>query len=189
MNEDTPRDQPAPESPAPGSPAPHAAKPPRFLVSRAAVVLIALMWVVAGVSKVYSLPDFTLLIERHGVLPPEWHGLAIVLPFLELVIALMLVFVAGSELRKPFGRAVLALSLAGILAFAYYLSLVPDAVLQESGCGCLGPRVASGMDHSVRIITGIRTGVLIALHLVALAGPIITMRRTSHTPKNPSRGA
>ena len=161
------------DTPAPSAPQEQAApRPPRFLISRIAVVLIALMWVVAGVTKVYSLPDFSLLIERHGVLPPEWHGLAVALPF------------AGSELRKPFGRAVLALSLAGILGFAYYLSLVPDAVLQESGCGCMGPRSASGMDNSVRIIAGIRTGLLIALHLVALIGPVITMRRT-----HPSRAA
>lgn len=173
------------DTPAPSAPQEQAApRPPRFLISRIAVVLIALMWVVAGVTKVYSLPDFSLLIERHGVLPPEWHGLAVALPFVELVIALLLVFVAGSELRKPFGRAVLALSLAGILGFAYYLSLVPDAVLQESGCGCMGPRIASGMDNSVRIIAGVRTGLLIALHLVALIGPVITMRRT-----HPSRAA
>jgi uncharacterized membrane protein AbrB (regulator of aidB expression) len=172
MSEDTPAPSASQEVAAP--------RPPRFLISRIAVVLIALMWVVAGVTKVYSLPDFSLLIERHGVLPPEWHAL----PFIELVIALLLVFVAGSELRKPFGRAVLALSLAGILGFAYYLSLVPDAVLQESGCGCMGPRIASGMDNSVRIIAGIRTGLLIALHLVALIGPVITMRRT-----RPSRAA
>lgn len=150
---------------------------PRFLVSRIAVVLIALMWVVAGVTKFYSLPDFVDLVAKHGVIPLEWQGLAIALPILELLIALVLVFVAGSELRKPFGRAVLGFSLAGILGFAYYLSLVPDAVLQESGCGCMGPRVASGMDGSVRLVAGVRTGVLVALHLVALVGPVVSARR------------
>ena len=113
----------------------------------------------------------------HGVVAPEWQGLAIALPFLELLIALVLVFVAGSELRKPFGRAVLTFSLAGILGFAYYLSLVPDAVLQESGCGCLGPRVASGMDGSVRLVAGVRTVVLVTLHVVALVWPVVTARR------------
>jgi len=150
---------------------------PRFLVSRIAVVLIALMWVVAGVTKVYSIDTFVDLVATHGVVAPEWQGLAIALPFLELLIALVLVFVAGSELRKPFGRAVLGLSLAGILGFAYYLSLVPDAVLQESGCGCLGPRVASGMDGSVRLVAGVRTGVLVTLHVVALVGPVVGGRR------------
>ena len=150
---------------------------PRFLVSRIAVVLIALMWVVAGVTKVYSIDTFVDLVATHGVVAPEWQGLAIALPFLELLIALVLVFVAGSELRKPFGRAVLTFSLAGILGFAYYLSLVPDAVLQESGCGCLGPRVASGMDGSVRLVAGVRTGVLVTLHVVALVGPVVTARR------------
>jgi hypothetical protein len=152
---------------------PERRRTPRFLVSRIAVVLIALMWIVAGVTKVYSMPDFVDLVAKHGVVPLDWQGLAIALPFLELLIALVLVFVAGSELRKPFGWAVLGLSLAGILGFAYYLSLVPDAVLQESGCGCMGPRVASGMDGSVRLVAGVRTGVLVLLHLVALLGPVI----------------
>jgi hypothetical protein len=150
---------------------------PHFLVSRIAVVLIALMWIVAGVTKVYSIDTFVDLVATHGVVAPEWQGLAIALPFLELLIALVLVFVAGSELRKPFGRAVLVFSLAGILGFAYYLSLVPDAVLQESGCGCLGPRVASGMDNSGRRVAGVRTGVLVALHVVALVGPVVTALR------------
>ena len=175
-HDDAPRPDDLADRPSDGADA--GPRPPRFLVSRTAVALIALMWLIAGVTKVYSLPDFMILIEKHGVLPPEWHALGVALPFIEMVVALVLVFVAGSELRKPFGRAVLALSLGGILGFAYYLSLVPDAVLQESGCGCLGPRVASGMDNSVRVIAGLRTGALILLHLIALAGPVVTMRRT-----------
>lgn len=154
-----------------------ASRPPRFIVSRIAVILIALIWIVAGVTKVYSIDAFMDLINTHGVLAPEWHSLGIALPFIELILALVLVFVAGSELRKPFGRGVLVLSLAGIIGFAYYLSLVPDAVLQESGCGCLGPRVAAGMDSSVRVVAGVRTGLLVVLHVVALAGPVVTMRR------------
>lgn len=150
---------------------------PRFLISRIAVVLIALMWLVAGVMKVYDLPDFLDTIRLHDVLPFEMQFLGMVLPFLELLIALVLVFVAGSELRKPFGRGVLLISLAGILGFTYYLSLVPEAILQESGCGCVGTPLASGMQTSVRTMAAIRSGVLIVLHAVALVGPVITMRR------------
>ncbi|MFK7883312.1 MAG: MauE/DoxX family redox-associated membrane protein [Phycisphaerales bacterium] len=152
-------------------------KAPRFLISRIAVVLIALMWLVAGVMKVYDLPDFLDTIRLHDVLPFEMQFLGMVLPFLELLIALVLVFVAGSELRKPFGRGVLLISLAGILGFTYYLSLVPEAILQESGCGCVGTPLASGMQTSVRTMAAIRSGVLIVLHAVALVGPVITMRR------------
>lgn len=173
MSDEAKSDSPAKDS-AMAAPA---SRPPRFIVSRIAVILIALMWVVAGVTKVYSIDAFMDLINVHGVLAPEWHGLGIALPFIELILALVLVFVAGSELRKPFGRGVLLLSRAGIIGFAYYLSLVPDAVLQESGCGCLGPRVAAGMDSSVRVVAGVRTGALVALHLVALVGPVVTMRR------------
>lgn len=153
------------------------AKKPRFLISRIAVVLIALMWCVAGVMKVYDLPGFMEIIEQHDVLPFELRFLGMVLPFVELLIALLLVFVAGSELRKLFGRAVLVVSLLGIIGFSYYLSRVPEAVLQESGCGCVGTPLASGMQTSVRTLAAIRSGILIALHAVALIGPVIAMRR------------
>lgn len=152
-------------------------RPPRFVVSRVAVMLIALMWLVAGVMKVYDLDQFMKVIEQHDVLPFELRFLGMVLPFVELLLALVLVFVAGSELRKPFGRGVLLISLGTILGFSYYLSLVPEAILQESGCGCVGTPIASGMQASVRTLAAVRSGILITLHVVALAGPVITMRR------------
>ena len=154
-----------------------APRPPRYLISRAAVLLIAATWLVTGVSKVYGLPEFLELIEQHSVIPPDYRWLGLVLPFAELLMALLLVFTAGSELRKPFGRAVLGVSLAAILGFAWYLSRVPDAVIQESGCGCLGPRIWEGMPGGERLWAGVRTGVLVVLHVVALVGPVVGGRR------------
>jgi hypothetical protein len=33
------------------------------------------------------------------------------------------------------------------------------------------------MDGSVRLVAGVRTGLLVALHVVALVGPVVTARR------------
>jgi len=97
----------------------------------------------------------------------------------ELVIGLLLVFVMGSELTKVFGRLVLLFSMASIIGFSYYLSMVDDAVLMESGCGCLKAldRINFGIDHNVRTIKYVINGGLVLLHVIALYGPVSIMRR------------
>lgn len=155
---------------------------PKFWISRLAVLLIIAAWVYAGASKIRSIDKFLDVIEQHEVIPTEWRLLAMVLPMVELLLALLLVFVLGSELRKAFGRTVLAMSALLVIGFVVYLSQVPDAVLQESGCGCWGKNgapipIASGMENSVRIGSMVTTGTLLVLHAIALIGPVVTMRR------------
>ncbi|MEM9374187.1 MAG: MauE/DoxX family redox-associated membrane protein [Planctomycetota bacterium] len=159
---------------------------PKFWFSRLAVLLILVAWVYAGVTKVKSIDEFLGVIELHGVIAPEYRMLGMVLPMVELLLALLLVFVLGSELRKAFGRTVLIMSASLVAFFVVYLSFVPDEVLQESGCGCWGKDgmpipVASGMDNSVRIGSLITTGTLLFLHAFALVGPVLTMRRRARS--------
>jgi hypothetical protein len=149
-----------------------AAQPPRYLFARISVVLIMLMWVTAGFFKVSDMSRFVDVVTQHRVLPEEMMALLWWVGPGELVMGLLLVFVMGSELRKPFGKLVLLISLGSIGGFIYYLSLVDPAVLQESGCGCLSDyRIASGMENSVRFFAMGRNVILIILHLVALFGP------------------
>jgi len=155
---------------------------PRFWFSRLAVLLILGAWVYAGTTKILSIDKFLQVIELHDVIPPELRLLGMVLPMVELLLALLLVFVLGSELRKAFGRTVLAMSALMIVGFVVYIAQVSDEVLQDSGCGCWGKNgipipVASGMDNSVRIGSLITTGTLLFLHAFALIGPVITMRK------------
>ncbi len=155
---------------------------PKFWISRLAVLLIMASWVYAGVSKIRSIDKFLDVIEQHEVIPVEYRLLGMVLPMVELLLALLLVFVLGSELRKAFGRTVLVMSAGLVVFFIVYLSMVPDAVLQTSGCGCWGKNgtpipIASGMENSVRVGSMITTGTLLVLHAIALVGPVVTMRR------------
>lgn len=166
---------------------------PRFWVSRLAVLAIMGIWVVAGIAKIRDLPHFMDVIEKHRVIPTEYRTLGMMVPMVELMMALLLVFVIGSELRKAFGRTVLTMSLLMVVGFTVYLSMVPNAVLQESGCGCWGKNgtpipIAFGMENSVRVTAMLTTGLLLVLHTVALAGPVVTMRRLRRhaTPATPA---
>lgn len=145
---------------------------PKYLFARISVLLIMLMWVVAGIAKVMDMSAFVDVIDQHRIIPEDLQSLMVWVGPAELVMGLMLVFVAGSELRKPFGKLVLVFSMACIGGFMYYLSLVDPVVLQESGCGCLSDyRIASGMEDSVRFFAMGRNTILVILHIVALFGP------------------
>ncbi|MFG0246774.1 MAG: MauE/DoxX family redox-associated membrane protein [Phycisphaerales bacterium JB052] len=156
-------------------------QPPRYLFARVSVFLIMLMWVISGFFKIKDMSAFVDIVETHAVLPEKYENLLWWVGPGELVMGLLLVFVMGSELRKPFGKLVLLISMTGILGFTYYISLVDPVVLQESGCGCLSDyRIASGIEGSERFIDYGKNGILLILHVVALLGPaMVDSRRKS----------
>ena len=150
----------------------------RYLFARISVVLIMLMWVSAGFFKISDMSAFVDTVSQHRVLAEDMKALLWWVGPGELVMGLLLVFVIGSELRKPFGKFVLLASMFAIGGFMYYLSLVDPVVLQESGCGCLSDyRIASGMENSVRFFAYGRNVILIILHIVALFGPAMVDSR------------
>lgn len=150
----------------------------KYLFARISVMLIMLMWVSAGFFKVLDVSAFVDVVDQHRVVPESMKAMMVWVGPGELVMGLLLVFAAGSELRKPFGKFVLLVSMCSIGGFIYYLSLVDPVVLQESGCGCLsGYRIASGMEGSVRFFAMGRNVILIILHLVALFGPAMVDSR------------
>ena len=154
---------------------------PRMIVPRVCVGIIMVMWVLAGFSKVSDMNAFVDTVTEHAVLPQSMYGLMWWVGPGELVLGLILVFVMGSELTKFFGRLVLVFSMLSIVGFSYYLSLVSDAVLLESGCGCLEglERINFGMKDNVRSVHYARNGVLVVLHLIALIAPVLIMRSYS----------
>jgi len=156
-------------------------QPPRYLFARVSVFLIMLLWVIPGFLKVKDMSAFVKVVETHGVIPEKYEALLWWVGPGELVMGLLLVFVMGSELRKPFGKAVLLLSMALIAMLTYYLTLVDPVVLQESGCGCFSDyRIASGIEGAERYIVYGKNAVLLGLHLVALFWPaMVDSRRTN----------
>jgi len=156
-------------------------RPPRYLFARISVFLIMFIWVLGGLFKVKDISAFVDIVQTHQVIPERYQSLLWWVGPGELVMGLLLVFVMGSELRKPFGKFVLVLSMLAIGGFTYYLTLVDPVVLQESGCGCLSEyRIASGMEDSVRVIAIGKNLILLILHVVALLGPAMVDSRRRH---------
>lgn len=148
------------------------------MISRIAVGIIALMWIVSGVMKTLDPSGFLDTLQQHRVIGDMYRGYGMFVGPGEIVLGLLLVFVLGSELRKIFGRSVLAVSLMVLIAFTAYLNMVDPVVLQESGCGCLSDyRIASGLEGSQYFIAMVRNGLLVVLHAIAVGGPIVTMRK------------
>lgn len=147
---------------------------PTYIVARVCVALVMLMWVVSGLLKVLDVSAFIEIVEQHQVIADRYEPLLVYVGPIEIVLGLALVFAAGSELTKLFGRALLVLSLLATIGLTYYVTLVDPVVLQESGCGCLGDyRVASGIENSARIFAYGKNVILIALHVVALGQPLV----------------
>ena len=163
------------------SPSADVAAEPRYLFARISVFLIMLLWVIPGFLKVKDISAFMGVVELHEVIPEQYEPLLMWVGPGELVMGLLLVFVMGSELRKPFGKLVLISSMALIGVFTYYLSLVDPVVLQESGCGCLSDyRIASGMEDGARYFAYGKNLILLILHVVALLGPAMVDSRRKH---------
>ena len=154
---------------------------PRYIFARISVFIIMLLWVIPGFLKVKDISAFMGVVEQHEVIPEQYEPLLMWVGPGELVMGLLLVFVMGSELRKPFGKLVLLSSMALIGVFTYYLTLVSDEVLQTSGCGCLSDhRIASGMGDYVRYGLYGKNLILLILHVVALLGPAMVDSRRRH---------
>ena len=161
-----------------------------MLVARLSVVVIIAVWVLSGIGKVLDLSGFVNTVSQHRVLPQSMYWILWGVGPAELVMGLVLVFAAGSELTKPFGRGALIVSLLGLIVLSVYLSLVDEAVIRESGCGCLESlkRIDFGIDQSERSVKLGINGGLIALHLLALLGPALARRRGGGSVRGDGNG-
>jgi len=150
-----------------------------MIAVRLCVLAILGVWVLSGFGKVMDLSGFVNTVTEHRVLPQSLYWVLWGVGPAEILVGLVLVFVMGSELTKPFGRAVLALSLLGLVTLTAYLLRVDEAQLLVSGCGCLDAldRVDFGINTSERAFKLAFNGVLIGLHGIALVVPAIVMRR------------
>ena len=156
-------------------------KRPKYLFARLSVFIIMLLWVIPGFLKVKDISAFMGIVEQHEVIPEQYEPLLMWVGPGELVMGLLLVFVMGSELRKPFGKLVLIASMVLTGVFTYYLTLVDPAVLQKSGCGCLSDyRIASGIEDGARYFAYGKNTILLILHVVALLGPAMVDSRRNH---------
>tara|TARA_R110002072_G_scaffold42064_4_gene117445 strand:- start:2030 stop:2695 length:666 start_codon:yes stop_codon:yes gene_type:complete len=151
---------------------------PSYAFARISVGIIILVWLVTGYLKVKDINAFVEIVTMHRVIPESMHSVLWWVGPAEILMGLLLVFALGSELRKPFGKLVLLISMSAIAGFMYYISKVDPAVLQESGCGCLSDyRIASGIETVDRVMKYGFNTILLILHIVALFGPAMVDSR------------
>jgi hypothetical protein len=100
-------------------------------------------FLLAGAVKLADPAVLAVTIKAFGILPPAWaHPLAVVLPLVEVLAALGLVF----DLRGSLGTiAALLLVFIAVLAWGLHLGLDID-------CGCYGPA-----DPEAKAFGGLRT--------------------------------
>lgn len=151
---------------------------PSYAFARISVGIIIIVWLVTGFLKVKDINAFVEIVTMHRVIPDSMHSMLWWVGPAEIVMGLLLVFALGSELRKPFGKLMLTISMSAIAGFMYYISQVDPAVLQESGCGCLSDyRIASGIETVDRVMKYGFNTILLILHIVAIFGPAMVDSR------------
>jgi|GEM_PF-5314870 len=151
-------------------------------VHRAISLVLTVVWVGAGATKLAGLEAFRGVLETHDVLPYGLIEQAWVVPAVEIVLGVAVFVGAGRPVRVSLLRGAVVGSAALLLGFCAYVTQVDAEVFKAAGCGCTG---AWGLTDSVGSPT--RGGVLavdltlLAMSLAMLWAP--TGRSKIATPK------
>lgn len=93
-------------------------------------IILALIFLWAGVVKILDPDAFAIILEAFDLLPDAWiMPVAVVLPILEILAAIGLLFDARGSLAAVAGLLILFLA---VLGYGVWLGLDID-------CGCFGP--------------------------------------------------
>lgn len=93
-------------------------------------VLLCIIFLWSGISKLMAPKEFTVIIDSFGLMPEAWiMPMAIILPFLEIIFGLGLLFDIRGSLAGITGLLMLFMA---ILSYGIWLGLDVD-------CGCFGP--------------------------------------------------
>ncbi|WP_147819381.1 MauE/DoxX family redox-associated membrane protein [Salidesulfovibrio onnuriiensis] len=148
----------------------------RLLISRhlyiAARILLAAVFVYAGVGKLADPQGFAVVIAGYG-LTPSWADLplAVCLPALEVLAGIGLVF----DIKGSLGLIVAQLLVfVGVLAYGIHLGLDVD-------CGCYGPNDPEGEAYH-----GLKTALVRDLFLLAACGYMIWRRKAARVAPVPA---
>lgn len=93
-------------------------------------VVLAVVFLSSGLSKLLDPTSFTVIIEAFGLIPETWTlPVAVILPALEMIAAIGLLFDIRGSLAFITGMLILFMA---ILAYGIWMGLDID-------CGCFGP--------------------------------------------------
>lgn len=97
------------------------------------VFLLASVWLLAGVGKLVNAADFAYILTQHNLLPNEVVRFSWLLGVCEAFLGALLV--AVPKHRTAF-RWACGTSATLLVAFMFYLLLLPADTLRRVGCGC-----------------------------------------------------
>jgi hypothetical protein len=116
----------------------HERTPIAARLAKVLTLLIAIVWLAAGGTKLLALPTFQDVLSNHGVLSDRLIRLAWVLPALEVLLGLIVLACGTRKLagRPALRRTVAAASAGLLLLLSGYILMVPEEVFRTVGCGC-----------------------------------------------------
>lgn len=101
-------------------------------------LLLTVVWVGAGVTKLVGLENFRSVLETHGVLSAEAIRLSVALPIAEVALGLGLFFAGARPVKVIPLRVLAGASTLLQLAFCVYILSVTPEAFRTAGCGCGG---------------------------------------------------
>jgi hypothetical protein len=143
-------------------------------IHRGLSLVLTVVWLGAGATKLAGLNAFQGVLEAHGVLPDRVIRQAWVLPVVEVLIGTGLFVGGGRPLRPRVLVAAAVASAALLLGFSAYILRVDPEVLKTAGCGC-----AAGLAD---LIDSPTRGGVVAVDAVLLALSIATLRVPKAAP-------
>jgi hypothetical protein len=136
---------------------------PPGTVSAGAQLLLAAVWIWAGLDKAINFDNFQEAVAKQAVLGSKVSTYLGAVPVLEVLLGCG---VAAFGARRAWRAGVLALSAATLIVLTIYLLRIPAPVLKSAGCGCGGvASIAPPETHAGAIV---RNAVLLLLNLVAM---------------------
>ncbi len=98
--------------------------------------VLAVVWLVAGTSKLRNVPATTIAIQAHRLVPTGWaRPLTLVLAIVELALGLLLAAHLATRVSAVVSAILLILFTMSILATAAYPR---SGSASAGGCGCFG---------------------------------------------------
>jgi len=102
-----------------------------------APVGLGIAWLFVGILKISDSAGLAEVIRLHAIVPTWSTFLGWTIPALELLVGLGIITTTPPR-RAQLHALMLGAGAVLLVTFAAYLALIPESILKQVGCGCLG---------------------------------------------------
>ncbi len=135
---------------------------------RSCVLILAIVWMWAGVWKVLNWTAFVSIVDGHGVTPRSVLGLIWIVPAVEVALGVALACLASPGGNRSSALGWIVASAVALAGATVYVWMVPAQVIQTLGCGCRPSLLSAGTSLGERSGTLAINAVMFGLHLACL---------------------